>query len=179
MKLSFFFFSSRRRHTRFDCDWSSDVCSSDLGILKDTTEQEVVDHFIKAISKSLLKVSSKMGISTLQSYRGAQIFQAIGLNREVIDKYFTWTASRIEGVGLDAIAAETKFRHDHAFHTDPALNGDLDVGGQYQWRRRGEFHMYNPNTIAKLQHSVRAGNYKLFKEYTKLIDQESRDLATL
>ncbi len=120
-----------------------------------------------------------MGISTLQSYRGAQIFEAIGLNHEVIDRYFTWTASRIEGVGLDVIARETALRHTHAFKVDPSLNGELDAGGQYQWRRRGEFHMYNPNTIAKLQHSVRAGNYRAFKDYTRLVDETSRNLATL
>ena len=110
---------------------------------------------------------SKMGISTVQSYRGAQIFEAIGLNREVIDRYFTWTASRIEGVGLDVIAQECAQRHHHAYEVSPALDGDLDPGGQYQWRRRGEFHMYNPETIAKLQHAVRAGSYKMFKEYTR------------
>ncbi|MFI5353634.1 MAG: glutamate synthase large subunit, partial [Candidatus Binatales bacterium] len=149
------------------------------GMLKDIDEAAAIEHYVKAISKSLLKVSSKMGISTLQSYRGAQIFEAIGLNREVIDRYFTWTASRVEGIGLDAIEAETKRRHQHAFKFAPALDGELDLGGQYQWRRRGEFHMYNPDTIAKLQHSVRSGNYRLFKEYSRLIDQQSRHLATL
>jgi len=149
------------------------------GMLKDIDEAAAIEHYIKAISKSLLKVSSKMGISTLQSYRGAQIFEAIGLSHEVIDRYFTWTASRVEGIGLDAIAAETKRRHDHAFKFDPALDGELDPGGQYQWRRRGEFHMYNPNSIAKLQHAVRAGSYRLFKEYTRVVDENSRHLATL
>ncbi len=149
------------------------------GMLKDIDEGTAIEHYIKAISKSLLKVSSKMGISTLQSYRGAQIFEAIGLSHEVIDRYFTWTASRVEGIGLDAIAAETKHRHDHAFKFDPALDGELDSGGQYQWRRRGEFHMYNPNSIAKLQHAVRAGSYRLFKEYTRVVDENSRHLATL
>ncbi len=149
------------------------------GQLEDASEEEAVEHFIKALTKSLVKVASKMGISTLQSYRGAQIFEAIGLNHEVIDRYFTWTASRVQGIGLDVIARETLLRHVHAFHVDPSLNGELDVGGQYQWRRRGEFHMYNPNTIAKLQHSVRAGNYRMFKEYTRLIDEQSLHLATL
>ena len=149
------------------------------GQLKDVSEDEAVEHFVKAVTKSLVKVASKMGISTIQSYRGAQIFEAIGLNAEVIDRYFTWTASRIKGVGLDVIARETLLRHVHAFHADPTLNGELDVGGQYQWRRRGEFHMYNPNTIAKLQHSVRSGNYRTFKEYTRLVDEQSRHLATL
>ncbi|HUA32182.1 MAG TPA: glutamate synthase large subunit [Candidatus Binataceae bacterium] len=149
------------------------------GRLKDLDETTVVDHFIKAVTKSLIKVASKMGVSTVQSYRGAQIFEAIGLSQEVIDKYFTWTASRVGGVGLDAIHRETAERHHHAFHVSPSLDGELDVGGQYQWRRRGEHHMYNPNTIAKLQHSVRSGNYRVFKEYTRVVDDYSRQLSTL
>ncbi|MBF6560783.1 MAG: glutamate synthase large subunit [Candidatus Binataceae bacterium] len=149
------------------------------GQLKDVTEDEAVDHFIKACTKSLIKVASKMGISTVQSYRGAQIFEAVGLSREIIDRYFSWTASRVGGIGLDAIARESANRHRLAFAADPNLDGELDAGGQYQWRRRGEFHMYNPNTIAKLQHSVRSGNYKIFKDYTRLVDEQSRSLATL
>jgi len=149
------------------------------GRLKDIDEDTAVHNFIKAVTKSMIKVASKMGISTLQSYRGAQIFEAIGLSKDVIDRYFTWTASRVGGVGLDAIAKETANRHHHAFEIMPNLDGDLDVGGQYQWRRRGEYHMYNPNTIAKLQHSVRSGNYRLFKEYSKLVDEQSRSLSTL
>jgi glutamate synthase (ferredoxin) len=120
-----------------------------------------------------------MGISTVQSYRGAQIFEAIGLSQEVVDRYFTWTASRVGGVGLEAIARETANRHHRAFEIMPNLDHQLDAGGQYQWRRRGEHHMYNPNTVAKLQHAVRAGNYKMFKEYTRLVDDHSRNLATL
>jgi glutamate synthase (NADPH) large chain len=151
----------------------------DDGQLKDVAKDEAVEHFIKAGTKSLTKVASKMGISTVQSYRGAQIFEAIGLSREIIDKYFTWTASRVGGVGLDAIARESANRHRLAFAADPNLDGELEVGGQYQWRRRGEFHMYNPNTIAKLQHAVRSGNYRLFKEYSRLVDEHSRNQATL
>ncbi len=147
--------------------------------LRDIDEDTAVHNFIKAVTKSMIKVASKMGISTLQSYRGAQIFEAIGLSRDIIDQYFTWTASRVGGVGLDAIARETLVRHRHAFEADPKLDGELDVGGQYQWRRRGEFHMYNPSTIAKLQHSVRSGNYRVFKEYTRLVDEQSSNLATL
>jgi glutamate synthase domain-containing protein 2/glutamate synthase domain-containing protein 3 len=120
-----------------------------------------------------------MGISTLQSYRGAQIFEAIGLNTEIIDRYFTWTASRIEGVGLDVLAREAQLRHDHAYRTSPTVDGDLEVGGQYQWRRRGEHHMYNPSSIATLQHAVRAGSYKKFQEYTALANDESRRLCTI
>ncbi len=149
------------------------------GRLKDIDEEAAVHNFIKAVTKSLIKVASKMGISTIQSYRGAQIFEAIGLSSEVVDRYFTWTASRVGGIGLDAVAKETAARHHYAFHVSPTLDGELDVGGQYQWRRRGEYHMYNPNTIAKLQHSVRSGNYRVFKEYTRLVDEQSRNLATL
>ncbi len=149
------------------------------GVLKGVGEEEAIAHYVKAITKGLLKVASKMGISTLQSYRGAQIFEAIGLNREVIDRYFTWTPSRIEGIGLDVIAEECQARHHHAFAVSPSLDGDLDVGGQYQWRRRGEFHMYNPESIARLQHAVRKGSYALFKEYTRLVDDASREISTL
>ncbi len=147
--------------------------------VKNVEAAEGVDHYLKAANKGILKVMTKMGISTLQSYRGAQIFEAIGLNRELVDKYFTWTASRIEGIGLEAIASETAARHAHAFEVMPELDGDLDVGGQYQWRRRGEFHMYNPNSIAKLQHAVRAGSYKMFKEYSAIVNDESERHATL
>ncbi|MGH7785569.1 MAG: glutamate synthase large subunit [Candidatus Binatia bacterium] len=148
-------------------------------VLKGVDIDEAIEHYVKAITKGLLKVASKMGISTVQSYRGAQIFEAIGLNRDLIDRYFTWTPSRIEGVGLDVIAAECAARHHHAFEVSPSLDGDLDVGGQYQWRRRGEFHQYNPESIAKLQHSVRKGSYPMFKEYTRLVDDQSVQLATL
>ncbi|MDX2167560.1 MAG: glutamate synthase large subunit, partial [Deltaproteobacteria bacterium] len=148
-------------------------------VVKGVEVDEAIEHYVKAITKGLLKVGSKMGISTIQSYRGAQIFEAIGLNREVIERYFTWTPSRIEGVGLDVIASECAARHHHAFEMSPSLDGDLDVGGQYQWRRRGEFHMYNPESIAKLQHAVRKGSYPLFKEYTRLVDDSSREIATL
>ncbi len=149
------------------------------GQVKGVEAREAVDHYLKAANKGILKVMTKMGISTLQSYRGAQIFEAIGLTRELVDKYFTWTPSRIEGVGLDVIAGETAARHAHAFEVIPELDGDLEVGGQYQWRRRGEFHMYNPNSIAKLQHAVRAGSYKMFKEYTAIANDESVRMATL
>ncbi|MGH7898653.1 MAG: glutamate synthase central domain-containing protein, partial [Candidatus Binatia bacterium] len=139
------------------------------GVVKGVSADEAVEHYVKAVNKGLLKVMSKMGISTLQSYRGAQIFEAIGLARELVDRYFTWTPSQIEGIGLDAIAREVKARHDHAYRTAPSLNGELDPGGQYQYRRRGEYHMYNPETIAKLQHSARSGNYKVFKQYSALV----------
>jgi glutamate synthase (NADPH/NADH) large chain len=149
------------------------------GILKDVDAAGAVKNYRKAVDKGVLKVMTKMGISTLQSYRGAQIFEAIGLASEVVDRYFTWTASRIEGVGLDVLAGEAQLRHDHAYRTAPNLDGELDVGGHYQWRRRGEHHMYNPGTVAKLQHAVRAGSYRMFKEYSALANDESRRLCTI
>src|SRR5262249_24651769 len=142
-------------------------------------EDEGSDDYVKSANKGILKVMTKMGISTLQSYRGAQIFEAIGLNRELIDAYFTNTASRIEGIGLDAIAAESAARHAHAYEIAPELDGDLDPGGQYQWRRRGGLHMYNPDSIPKVQHAVGAGSYRLFKDYSALVNDESRNMATL
>src|SRR6202044_1427944 len=141
------------------------------GQLKDVTEEEAVDHFIKAGTKSILKVASKMGISTVQSYRGAQIFEAIGLSGRVIEKFFTNTSSRINGVDLDVIARESLMRHRHGF-PPIRVNGEvLDNGGNYQWRRDGEYHMWNPDTIAKMQHAVRLGitkpidGFKTFQEY--------------
>src|SRR6185295_12640646 len=152
---------------------------AEQGVIKGVGAVEAVEHYRKAIGKGLLKVMSKMGISTLQSYHGAQIFEAVGLSRDLIDKYFTWTASQIEGIGLEEIAAEVRARHDHAYVVSPSLDGELDPGGQYQWRRRGEYHMYNPETIAKLQHSARGGNYKVFKQYSALVNEQSEKLATL
>src|SRR5205823_13168428 len=133
-----------------------------------------VKNYMKAVDKGILKVMTKMGISTLQSYRGAQIFEAIGLNSEVVERYFTWTASRIEGVGLDVIAREAGLRHEHAYMVSPSLDGDLDVGGQYQWRRRGEHHAYNPNTVAKLQHAARPATHKTSRDYTAPVTAASR-----
>jgi glutamate synthase (NADPH/NADH) large chain len=148
-------------------------------VLKDIDAESACRNFRKAVDKGVLKVMTKMGISTLQSYRGAQIFEAVGLASAVVNRYFTWTASRIEGVGLDVIAREAQLRHDHAYKISPALDGDLEVGGQYQWRRRGEHHAYNPNTIALLQHAVRGGSYAKFKQYTAAANDESRRLCTI
>ncbi|MFN8625530.1 MAG: glutamate synthase large subunit [Candidatus Binatia bacterium] len=149
------------------------------GTLKDIDPETAVEHYLKAANKGLLKVMTKMGISTVHSYRGAQIFEAIGLDRDVIDRYFTWTASRIGGVGLDVIARESAMRHHQAYAVSPALDGELDAGGQYQWRRRGEHHMYNPDSVAKLQHAVRSGSYKTFKEYSTQANNESEQLCTV
>jgi glutamate synthase domain-containing protein 2/glutamate synthase domain-containing protein 1/glutamate synthase domain-containing protein 3 len=142
-------------------------------------------NYIKAANKGILKVASKMGISTVQSYRGAQIFEAIGLNQRLIEKYFVGTSSRINGVDLDVIARESLMRHRHGF-PPIRVNGEvLDNGGNYQWRRDGEYHMWNPDTIAKMQYAVRIGinkpidGFKAFGEYTKLLDDESRHRCTL
>ena len=143
------------------------------------TFETALKNYKKAVNKGLLKVFSKMGISTLQSYRGAQIFEAIGLNRTLIDKYFTGTASRIEGVGLDVLAREAQLKHAHAFRPLTGAETELQPGGNYQFRSRGEQHMINPLTISKLQHAVRQSNYKTFKEYTELLNDQSRTLFTL
>ncbi len=143
------------------------------------TFETALKNYKKAVNKGLLKVFSKMGISTLQSYRGAQIFEAIGLNRALIDKYFTGTASRIEGVGLDVLAREAQLKHAHAFRPLTGAETELQPGGNYQFRSRGEQHMINPLTISKLQHAVRQSNYKTFKEYTELLNDQSRTLFTL
>ena len=129
--------------------------------------------------QGLLKVFSKMGISTLQSYRGAQVFEAIGLNKSLVERYFTGTASRIEGVGLDVLAREAKMKHDHAFRPLSEADTELEVGGSYQYRVRGEYHLVNPLTVSKLQHAVRQESFQTFQEYTQLIDNQSRELCTL
>ncbi|MBI4340265.1 MAG: glutamate synthase subunit alpha, partial [Chloroflexi bacterium] len=137
-------------------------------------------NFIKAIEKGVLKVASKMGISTIYSYRGAQIFEALGLNQETIEKYFTWTPSRIGGIGLEVIEEEARQRHARGFgaaQVDASL--DLDIGGNYQWRRGGEYHMYNPETIARLQIASRTNDYKVYREFADLIDRQDRQLCTL
>ncbi|MBI4551552.1 MAG: glutamate synthase large subunit [Candidatus Latescibacteria bacterium] len=142
--------------------------------------EQVEKHLLKALNKGILKTMSKMGISTIQSYRGAQIFEAIGINKRVIDRYFTWTASRIEGIGLVEIEQEARMRHLHAYpDVQVPANLVLDVGGYYQWRRGGEFHLFNPDTISKLQVACRTGDYKVYKEYAALIDTQQKQLATL
>ena len=146
------------------------------GITAKTAEK----NFIKAIDKGLLKIMSKMGISTIQGYRGAQIFEAVGLGQELVDRYFTWTSSRLGGIGLEEIEEETRQRHTSAYGNG-RRNGhlDLDVGGSYLWRRDGEYHMYNPDTISKLQYATRTNSYATFQEFTDLIDTQSKQLCTL
>ncbi|HWR53768.1 MAG TPA: glutamate synthase large subunit [Bryobacteraceae bacterium] len=143
------------------------------------TFEAALKNYKKAINKGLLKVFSKMGISTLQSYRGAQVFEAIGLNRELVEQYFTGTASRIEGIGLDVLAEEARLKHEFAFKPVTAADVDLAVGGNYHHRVDGEYHLINPLTISKLQHSVRQQNYGTFKEFSQAINDQSRQLCTL
>ena len=137
-------------------------------------------NFIKANEKGILKVMSKMGISTVQSYRGAQIFEAIGLNDDLIERYFTRTPSRIQGIGLDIVEEETLQRHQSAFD-DPFVPGmqELDMGGQYQWRRHGEFHQWNPEAIAKLQYATRSNDPRAYREFADEVNDQSRKMATL
>jgi glutamate synthase domain-containing protein 2/glutamate synthase domain-containing protein 1/glutamate synthase domain-containing protein 3 len=143
------------------------------------TANHAEKNFIKAINKALLKTFSKMGISTLQSYRGAQVFEAVGLNRSVVESYFSGTASRIEGVGLEVLAREALLKHAYAFQPFTESETELVVGGQYQYREGGEYHLLNPATISKVQHAVRQNNAATFQEYTDLLDEQNRHLCTL
>ncbi len=140
---------------------------------------DAVINYIHALNKGILKVMSKMGISTLQGYCGAQIFEAVGLERAFIDQYFTGTASKISGVGIDVVAAEVEQRHQYAFPSRSVDSLELENGGEYQWRRDGEYHLFNPDTVFKLQHATRSGQYAVFKEYTRLVDDQHRRQATL
>ncbi|MDX1984376.1 MAG: glutamate synthase large subunit [Bryobacteraceae bacterium] len=143
------------------------------------TFETALKNYKKAVNKGLLKVFSKMGISTLQSYRGAQIFEAIGLNQSLVDKYFTGTPSRIEGVGLDVLAKEAKMKQDLAFCPVREDDTELAVGGNYAYRVRGEYHLLNPATITKLQHSVLKQSYESYEEFASLIDQQNHQLCTI
>jgi glutamate synthase (NADPH) large chain len=143
------------------------------------TDEELKKNYIKAINDGLLKVFSKMGISTLQSYQGAQIFEILGLNRDVVDKYFTGATSRIEGMGLDEIAKETLAKHYFAFNKKDIPVDRLPVGGVFQWKRKGEFHLFNPQTIHLLQYSTRMNDYATFKKYSKLVNDQSEKACTL
>jgi glutamate synthase (ferredoxin) len=147
------------------------------GVKPDVEKAE--QKYVKAVAKGIVKVCSKMGISTIQSYHGAQVFEAIGLNSAFIDEYFTWTATRVGGIGIEEIATEIKERHHRAFPERPLPSDTLDPGGQYQYRRNGEYHLFNPLTIHKLQQACRANDYATFKEYSTLIDDQSKNLATL
>jgi glutamate synthase (ferredoxin) len=148
-------------------------------LLEGISHDKAVINYIRALNKGILKVMSKMGISTLQSYCGAQIFEAIGLESKFVDRYFTHTASRIGGVGLEVVASEVLKRHTRAFPMRSPAPPDLEPGGEYQWRRDGEFHLFNPDTVFKLQHATRSGQYRVYKEYTTLVNDQSRQLGTL
>jgi len=143
------------------------------------TDEKLQANYIKAVNKELLKIFSKMGISTLQSYQGAQIFECLGLNKDVVDRYFTGTVSRIGGLGLKEIAREVSVRHRLGFAGEAVSDPRLEVGGVYQWKQRGEAHIFNPQTVHLLQHSTKTNDYSLFKKYTKLIDDQTQKALTL
>ncbi len=151
------------------------------GLSPNLTPDEARRRYIAACDKGILKVMSKMGISTVASYTGAQIFESIGLGAEVVDACFTGTVSRLGGVGLDVLAAEVAARHQAAFPENPEerAHRTLEVGGDYQWRREGEYHLFNPETVFRLQHATREGRYDVFKQYTSLVDEQAGNLATL
>ena len=151
------------------------------GSLEGVDFKKATGNYIKAAGKGVLKVMSKMGISTVASYTGAQIFEAIGLGEELVDEYFTGTVSRLGGIGLDEIAEESRRRHATAYpaRAEERAHRDLDYGGEYKWRREGEAHLFNPKTVYKLQHATRSGQYEVFKEYTSLVDDQAEALCTL
>jgi glutamate synthase (NADPH/NADH) large chain len=151
------------------------------GIITGITAEDAVHNVIKALGKGVLKIMSKMGISVVSSYAGAQTFEAVGLSTEFIDQYFTGTTSQLGGVGMAVIAAENQARHDAAYPADSAVlvHERLATGGEYQWRRDGAPHLFNPETVFKLQHSTRTRRYDIFREYTKLVDDQAEQLMTI
>jgi len=151
------------------------------GRITDVTPQKAVKNLIYGLGKGVLKIMSKMGISTVSSYAGAQVFEAIGLSQELVDAYFTGTETKLGGIGIDVIAAENAARHAYAYPEDAAVRAHerLWTGGEYQWRRDGEPHLFNPDTVFRLQHATRERRYDIFREYTKLIDDQAQELKTL
>ena len=151
------------------------------GLLDGVTAKKAAENLVRALGKGLLKIMSKMGVSTVASYTGAQIFEAIGLGEEIVSTCFTGTTSRLGGVGFEVLAAETAARHSRAFPPRGAGpdHRRLETGGDYQWRREGEPHLFNPETVFKLQHATRSRRYEIFKEYTRLVDDQSARLMTL
>jgi glutamate synthase (NADPH) large chain len=151
------------------------------GLTEMTDPAQAVRSYIQACDKGILKVMSKMGISTVASYTGAQIFEAIGLAQGLVDEYFTGTTSKLGGVGIDEVAEEVARRHRVAYPRTPTgrAHRDLDGGGEYQWRREGEYHLFNPETVFKLQHATREKRYDIFKQYTRLVDDQAEHLCTL
>jgi glutamate synthase (NADPH/NADH) large chain len=150
-------------------------------LIEGVTSHKAVRNYIKAAGKGVLKVMSKMGISTVGSYTGAQVFEAIGLGQDVVDEYFTGVVSRLGGVNLDVLAREVTERHRKAHPDNPTelAHRELDGGGEYQWRREGEYHLFNPETVFRLQHATRTKRFDIFREYTQLVNDQSRKLATL
>lgn len=151
------------------------------GFITGVTPEKAVKNLIYALGKGVLKIMSKMGISTVSSYAGAQVFEAVGLSRDFVDAYFTGTESKLGGVGLDIIAAENAARHEYAYPQDAAARAHerLWTGGEYQWRRDGAPHLFNPDTVFRLQHATRERRYDIFREYTQLIDDQAHELKTL
>ena len=151
------------------------------GAITDMSARKALHNYVKAASKGVLKTMSKMGISTVASYTGAQVFEGVGLASDVVDRYFKGTATQIEGIGLEEMAGEALARHRAAWPDRPTelAHRDLDPGGEWQWRREGEYHLFNPDTVFKLQHATRAKSYKIFKQYSRAVDDQSRNLATL
>jgi glutamate synthase domain-containing protein 2/glutamate synthase domain-containing protein 1/glutamate synthase domain-containing protein 3 len=149
------------------------------GLVASVDARLACKNYVKAATKGVIKVMSKMGISAIQSYRGAQVFEAVGLRQDVIDQYFTWTASRIGGIGMETVAQEVLMRHRAAYPGRRTNGHALEPGGMYQWRAGGEYHLFNPESIHRLQKAVRTGSYGTYKSYAKLIDEQSTTLATL
>ncbi|MGQ0737312.1 MAG: glutamate synthase large subunit [Acidobacteriota bacterium] len=147
-------------------------------LLPGVTSDQALERYVKALNKGVLKVMSKMGISTLQSYCAAQVFEAVGLDQAFVERFFTSTPSRIGGIGLDTIAEEVRLRHARAYGPRATSPDELESGGEYQWRRDGELHLFNPETVFRLQHATRTRRYELFKEYTRLVDDQSQRRAT-
>jgi glutamate synthase domain-containing protein 2/glutamate synthase domain-containing protein 1/glutamate synthase domain-containing protein 3 len=157
-------------------------CLNDMihqGLLPNISYHDAVKGYDKACYKGVVKVMAKMGISTIKSYCGAQIFEAVGLGQELVDKYFTWTPSRVGGIGLEEVAREAQQQHARAYPTYPFNGHTLEVYGQYQYRKDGELHLFNPRTVHLLQKAARSNDYRTFKEYTRLIDDQSERVATL
>jgi glutamate synthase domain-containing protein 2/glutamate synthase domain-containing protein 1/glutamate synthase domain-containing protein 3 len=149
------------------------------GLLTGVTHDQAVSGYVKALNKGVLKVMSKMGISTLQSYCGAQIFEAVGLDQAFVDRYFTATPSKIGGIGIEAVAEEVRLRHARAFRRRRGAGAELESGGEYQWRRDGEVHLFTPETVFRLQHATRTKRDDIYREYTRLVDDQSTKRATL
>ena len=149
------------------------------GLLVNVDHKTACKNFVKASTKGVIKVASKIGISTIQSYRGAQIFEAVGLNQAMVDKYFTGTATRIEGADIEVIAKEVLSRHEHAFSDRQINSRALDAGGEYQWRKDGEAHLFSPQVIHTLQKAVRNGSYETFKQYSALVNEQGEKHFTL